>query len=137
MKVLFICTANSCRSQMAEAWARHLFPAGWTVESGGLLTYPITDKTRAAMAEVGLDMSGQEAKTFDQFDLDSYDLVVTLSKEAGRYLPALADPNRHLHRPVSDPMSATGSAEEIQAAFREGRDRIKGIVRAIVEGRSA
>ena len=134
MKVLFICTANSCRSQMAEAWARRLFPAGWTVLSGGLLTYPISDNTRGAMSEVGLDMAGQETKTFDQFDLDSFDLVVTLSNESGRYLPRLADPGRHLRRPVSDPMSATGSSEEIQAAFRLGRDRIKQIVQDILAG---
>ena len=135
MKVLFICTANSCRSQMAEAWARRLFPPGWTVHSGGLLTYPITDGTRRAMAEVGLDMAGQQTKTFDQFDLDTIDLVVTLSTEAGRYLPGLADPARHLRRPVTDPMSATGSPEEIQDAFRLGRDRIKRIVEDIVTGR--
>ena len=136
MKVLFICTANSCRSQMAEAWARHLFPADWTVASGGLLTYRITDKTRAAMAEVGLDMVGQETKTFDKFDLDSFDLVVTLSREAGRYLPALADPSRHLRRPVSDPMSATGSDEEIRTAFGAGRDQIKKIVSDLLNDRS-
>lgn len=128
MNVLFICTANSCRSQMAEAWARSLFPAGWTVSSGGLLTYRITDNTRKAMADVGLDMAGQDTKTFDQFDLDTFDRVVTLSREAGRYLPGLADPKRHLKRPVTDPMSATGDPEEIQAAFRKGRDQIKQIV---------
>ena len=132
MKVIFICTANSCRSQMAEAWARRLFPAGWTIYSGGLLTYPITDDTRRAMAEVGLDMAGQKTKTFDQFDLDAIDLVVTLSTEAGRYLPALAHPVRHLRRPVTDPMAAKGSSEEIQAAFRLGRDRVKQIVEDIL-----
>ncbi|MCK9996783.1 MAG: arsenate reductase ArsC [Candidatus Krumholzibacteria bacterium] len=132
MRVLFICTANSCRSQMAEAWAHKLFPADWTVLSGGLLTYPISDNTRGAMAEVGLDMAGQKTKTFDQFDLDSFDLVVTLSNEASRYLPRLADPERHLRRPVSDPMSATGSTEEIQTAFRRGRDLIKMIVQDIL-----
>ena len=136
MKVLFICTANSCRSQMAEAWARHLFPDDWTVKSGGLLTYRITDKTRAAMAEVGLDMAGQETKTFDKFDLDSFDLVVTLSREAGRYLPALADLSRHLRHPVTDPMSATGSDEEIQVAFRVGRDKIKSIVSDLLKDHS-
>jgi len=132
VRVLFICTANSCRSQMAEAWAHKLFPDGWTVLSGGLLTYPISDSTRGAMAEVGLDMAGQKTKTFDQFDLDSFDLVVTLSNEAGRYLPSLADPKRHLRRPVTDPMSATGSSEEILDAFRKGRDRIQLIVQDII-----
>ena len=137
MKVLFICTANSCRSQMAEAWARRLLPSDWTVCSGGLLTYPITDDTRRAMAEVGLDMANQKTKTFDQFDLDGFDLVVTLSREAGRYLPGLADPARHRRLPVTDPMSAKGTDEEIQDAFRVGRDRIKQIVEEIVDGHSA
>lgn len=132
MKVLFICTANSCRSQMAEAWARHLFPAGWEISSGGLLTYRITEKTRRTMAEVGLDMAGQETKMFDKFDLDSFDLVVTLSKEAGQYLPGIAVPERHLRRPVADPMSASGDPEEIKAAFQVGRDRIKQIVLDII-----
>jgi arsenate reductase len=119
---------------MAEAWARQLFPADWEVFSGGLLTYPITDKTRATMAEVGLDMAGQETKTFDRFDLDSFDLVVTLSKEVGRYLPSLADPRRHVRRPVKDPMSATGDPEEIRADFRRGRDEIRAIVAAVAAG---
>ena len=117
---------------MAEAWARHLVPADWTISSGGLLTYRITEKTRNAMAEVGLDMAGQETKTFDGFDLDSFDLVVTLSKEAGLYLPTLADPDRHLRRPVPDPMSATGSDQEVRKAFRQGRDKIKLIVQDIL-----
>ena len=137
MKVLFICTANSCRSQMAEAWARRLFPAGWSASSGGLITYPITENTRRAMAEAGVDMEGQFTKTFDQFDLDAFDLVVTLSPEAGRFLPDLAHPERHLRRPVDDPMSARGSDEEIQAAFRVGRDRIRQIVADIVAGHPA
>ena len=136
MRVLFICTANSCRSQMAEAWAHKLFPAEWTALSGGLLTYPISDNTRGAMAEVGLDMAGQKTKTFDQFDLDSFDVVVTLSNEAGRYLPSLADPKRHLRRPVTDPMSATGSTEEVLAAFREGREQIKLIVQDVITNSS-
>ena len=137
MRVLFVCTANSCRSQMAEAWARHLFPAGWEVRSGGLLTYRITDKTRRAMAEVGLDMAGQEPKTFDKFNLDAFDLVVALSDEAGRYLPPLANSERLLKRPVPDPMAATGSEEEIQAAFRVGRDRIRQIVQNLLDAHSA
>ena len=62
-----LCTANSCRSQMAEAWARRLFPAGWEAASAGLITYPITDRTLAAMAEAGVAMDGQFSKPFDGF----------------------------------------------------------------------
>ena len=137
MKVLFLCTANSCRSQMAEAWARQLFPKDWEVASGGLLTYRITKKTRAIMAEVGLDMAGQETKTFDCFDLDSFDLIVSLSREVAAYLPSLADPTRHVRCPIEDPMSASGEPEEVRAAFRQGREQTRRIVEAVVSGQLA
>lgn len=132
MKVLFICTANSCRSQMAEAWARHLFPADWEAHSAGLLLYRITSRTRAAMREVGIDMEGQAPKTFDRFDLDSFDRIVTLSEEARRYLPRLAHPERHLARPVDDPMAFRGTDEEVTEAFRRGRDEIRKIVASLL-----
>jgi arsenate reductase len=132
MKILFVCTANSCRSQMAEAWARHLCPPDWEIASGGLLTYPITDKTRAVMAEVGLDLAGQEPKTIDLFDLDTFDLIVTLSSEAGQYLPRLAHPERHRWHLVEDPMSFRGGPEETRADYRRGRDEIRGIVASLL-----
>ncbi len=126
-----MCTANACRSQMAEAWARHLFPAGWTVASAGLITHPIHERTRAIMAEVGIAMDGQYSKSIDVHDLDAFDLIVTLSEEAGRFLPPLADPARHRRCPVSDPMAARGSPEEIRAAYRAGRDAIRALVQDI------
>ncbi len=130
-----MCTANSCRSQMAETWARRLFPADWEVRSAGLLTYPIVDKTRFTMREVGLEMTGQTSKTLDTFDLDSFDLIVTLSKEAGNFLPSLADPRRHVKRPIDDPMSCSGNGEAQRAAFRRGREEVRAIVLAVAEGR--
>ncbi len=132
MKVLFICTANACRSQMAEAWARQLFPAGWTAASAGLITHPIHERTRAIMAEAGVALDGQYSKSIDVHDLDSFDLVVTLSDEAGRFLPALADPSRHRPSPMPDPMSARGSAAELRAAYRAGRDHLRGLVSGLV-----
>jgi len=133
MRVLFVCLANSCRSQMAEAWARHLFPEGWQVQSGGLLTYPISRKTTAIMAEAGLSMDGQHPKSIDGFDLDSFDLVVTLSRDAGKYLPALAVPDRHWRRPIADPMAAEGTPEEVRTAFRDGRERVRAIVDEVID----
>ena len=132
MKVLFICTANSCRSQMAEAWARRLFPPGWEAASAGLVTYPISEKTRRAMAEVGIDMAGQYSKSLEAVDLDAFDLVVTLSEQAGRFLPRLRHPERHLHRPLPDPMGATGRPDDVARAFAEARDRIGDLVRELV-----
>lgn len=136
MKVLFVCTANSCRSQMAEAWAGRLFPDRWQAASAGLLIYPITAKTRAVMAEVGLDLAGQEPKTIDTMDLDAFDLVVTLSREAGQYLPELSHPERHRRHPVADPMAFRGTVEETRAAFRRGRDEIRAIVVGLVAAES-
>ncbi len=134
MKVLFVCTANSCRSQMAETWARKLFPGDWSVSSAGLITYRITGRTRAAMAEVELDMSGQSSKTIDQVELDDFDLIVTLSEEAGRYLPTLENPDAHVHILVEDPMTASGNDEYLAGIFRAGRERIREIVQSIVTG---
>jgi len=132
VKVLFVCTANSCRSQMAEAWARHLFPDAWRVASAGLVTYPISRRTRAVMQEVGLDMAGQHPKTIDEVDLDGFDLVVTLSEEAGRYLPGLRSPQRHWPRPFADPMAAEGEPEQVREAFRSGRSRARAVVEEVL-----
>lgn len=128
MRVLFVCTANSCRSQMAEGWARRLWPADWEAHSAGLVTYPITADTREAMAEAGVDLTGQESKPIDLFWLGDFDLVVTLSEEAARFLPPLDDPARHRHCPVDDPMSARGEPDEIRAEFRRAREEIREIV---------
>ncbi len=98
------------------------------------MTYRITEKTRHTMMEVGLDMAGQDTKTIDTFDLSSFDLVVTLSREAGRFLPALDDPSRHIRRPMKDPMGVKGDPEEVRLAFRKGRDHIRGIVQDIADG---
>lgn len=131
MKVIFLCTANSCRSQMAEAWARHLFPTGWEVASAGLMTYPISDNTRRAMDEVGVSMDGQHSQPLEDHDLNAFDLVVTLSEQSTRFLPRLTHPDRHLPRPLRDPMNARGTPAEIRAAFAAGRDRVREVVEEV------
>lgn len=132
VNVLFVCTANSCRSQMAEAWARRLFPAHWRAASAGLLVYPISERTRAVMREVGLSLADHHPKSIDGLDLDAFDLVVTLSADAGRYLPELREPARHWRRPFTDPMGAVGTEQEMLDAFRTGRQRALAIVQEIL-----
>jgi arsenate reductase len=136
VKVLFVCVANSCRSQMAEAWARRLLPADWEIASGGLITHPIADETRLVMKEVGISLADHRSKSVDEFDLTSFDLVVSLSRTAARYLPQLGDSVRHLARPVPDPMAATGKPEDVLEAFRVARDRIRAIVEELAVGPS-
>jgi len=132
MRILFVCTANSCRSQMAEAWARDLFPEHWQVSSAGLLTYPISRRTKAVMDEVGLDLSNHHSKSIEEVDLESFDMVVTLSKEAEQYLPELRDGAEHRRRAFRDPMGATGNPEEVRRAFREGRQKALDIVQEVI-----
>jgi len=132
VRVLFVCTANACRSQMAEAWARELFPPDWRVASAGLLTHRVSRRADAVMREVGLDLAGHRSKSIDDLDLDRFDLIVTLSEEAGRYLPQLRHPERHWPRPVQDPMEATGTPDEVREAFRVGRERIREVVAEVV-----
>lgn len=117
---------------MAEAWARHLFPAGWTAASAGLVTHPIHARTLAIMAEAGVAMDGQFSKPLEVHDLDSFDLIVTLSPEAGRFLPRLARPERHRRCPMADPMGARGTPEEIRAAYRAGRDHLRQLVAGLI-----
>jgi len=135
VKVLFACTANACRSQMAEAWARQLFPAGWSVASCGLLPHTVSRRARWVMAEAGVPMEGQESKTFASLDLASFDLIVSLSEEAGRFLPLPGDSPRHVRLPIIDPMEAEGSPDEVRAAFRRCREQIRAIVADVVAGR--
>ncbi len=132
MRILFVCTANACRSQMAEGWARRLAPAGWEIGSAGLVPYPVSRRARAVMAEVGIDLSGHREKSLTEVRLGTWEVIVTLSEEAGRYLPRLRPTQRHLHRPVDDPMTATGTTDEVREAFRTARDEIGDVVRAVL-----
>jgi len=135
VNVLFACTANACRSQIAEAWARALFPSGWTVSSCGLVPHSVSRRARWVMEEAGVAMDGQESKTFAAVDLASFDLIVTLSEEAGRFLPLPADTDRHVRLPITDPMEADGSPEEVRDAFRRCREQVRAIVADVVAGR--
>ena len=132
MNVLFVCTANSCRSQMAEAWARELFPEKWRVSSAGLLTYPISRRTMSVMDEVGLDLSHHHSKSIEEVDLEQFDVVVTLSKEAEKYLPELRTGAEHRRRAFRDPMGASGTSEEVRRAFRDGRQKALDIVQEVI-----
>ena len=137
MRVLFVCTANACRSQMAEGWARALFPAGWEAASCGLFPHRVSERARWVMEEAGVSLEGQHSKSYDEVDLESYDLIVSLSDEAGSFLPVATRPERHVRVPVDDPVAAEGSPEEVREAFRAGRDRVRAIVEDVAAGRLA
>ena len=120
--VLFLCVANSARSQLAEGLARRLAPPNARVYSAGSEPGTINPLAVQALAEVGVDASAQRSKGLDAVPLDEIDLVVTLCAE--EVCPLFPRPVRKLHWPLPDPAKATGSDEERLAAFRAVRDEL-------------
>jgi arsenate reductase len=123
--ILFLCTGNSCRSQMAEGWARSLGGDRVHVESAGIEAHGKNPRAIAAMAEAGIDISGQESTVVTQAMLEAADLVVTVCGHADEQCPALPMETRKIHWPLTDPAKATGTEEQITAAFHATRDEVR------------
>ena len=138
-RVLFLCVHNSARSQMAEAFLKHLAGDRFEAESAGLEPGKLNPYVVRAMAESGLDISRNPTKSV--FDLAaagrSYDLVVTVcSKEAAERCPVFPGRAERLHWPFADPSAFKGSDEEIMARVRCVRDEIEKAVGELVAGRA-
>lgn len=129
MHILFLCTGNSCRSQMAEGWTQLLGGPAVEVESAGIEAHGKNPRAIAVMAEKGVDISTQESTVVDEAMLARADVVVTVCGHADEMCPALPPGIRKLHWPLTDPAKATGSEEEIMAAFRVTRDEVEWRVR--------
>ncbi len=125
MRLLFLCTGNSCRSQMAEGWARALGDDTLEVRSAGLEAHGKNPRAIAVMAESGIDISGQESSVLTPEMLQWADHVVTVCGHADEHCPALPPGTRKEHWPLEDPARATGSEEEVMAVFRASRDDIR------------
>lgn len=123
-RVLFLCTANSCRSQMAEAFARRLAPHDVKIYSAGTAPKAIHPLAIRAMEEVGIDMADQRSKGIEDVPLESVDLVVTLCGEAAESCPPTPKKAARLHWPLPDPATASGDEETVLKTFREVRDEI-------------
>ena len=120
--ILFLCVANSARSQLAEGLARRLAPPGVAIYSAGSEPGIINPLAVRVLAEVGVDASGQFSKGLDAIPLGEIDLVVTLCAE--EVCPLFPRSVRKLHWPLQDPAKATGTDEERLAAFRAVRDEL-------------
>jgi len=125
MNILFLCTGNSCRSQMAEGWTKALANDDVMVQSAGIQAHGKNPRAIAVMAEAGIDISGQESTRVDDAMLQAADLVVTVCGHADEHCPVLPPGTRKEHWPLEDPAKATGSEEEIMQVFRASRDEIK------------
>jgi len=118
-KVLFVCTHNSARSQMAEGFLRHLGGDAFEADSAGTEPGALHPLAVEAMAEVGVDISGQRAKSVDDFVQQRFDYVITVCDDANESCPIFPNALHRLHWSFPDPSAATGSHEERLAVFRE------------------
>lgn len=132
MNILFLCTGNSCRSQMAEGWAKQFAPCGWTIASAGIEAHGRNPRAIAVMAEAGVDISGQESTRVTDAMLKDADLVVTVCGHADEHCPVLPPGTRKEHWPLNDPAKATGTEEGVMAVFRTTRDEVKGHVAGLI-----
>lgn len=121
--LLFLCVANSARSQMAEGLARARFGHAVRVQSAGSDAAGVNPLAVKALAELGIDISGQTSKKVDTIDPATVDTVVTLCVE--EVCPAYLAKARQLHWPLPDPTAGGGSEEERLARFRRTRDEIR------------
>jgi arsenate reductase (thioredoxin) len=123
-KVLFLCTHNSARSQMAEGLLRHLAGDRFEVMSAGTEATFVRPEAISVMAELGIDISGQESETLDRYLDEPFDHVVTVCDDANEACPVFPGAKNRLHWSFRDPSRATGGDEERLGAFREVRDEI-------------
>lgn len=124
VNILFLCTGNSCRSQMAEGWTR-FFCGDWVeVQSAGIEAHGKNPRAIAVMQEAGVDISGQESTILSDAMLEKADVVVTVCGHADELCPVLPPTVKKIHWPLTDPAKACGTEDEIMGAFRATRDEV-------------
>jgi arsenate reductase len=133
-RVLFLCTGNSARSQMAEGLVNHLLEDSWEAYSAGTqpsgYVHPLAVR---AMAELGIDISTQRSKSADEFREVEFDVVITVCDNAAKNCPFWLGSGRVTHKGFPDPAAAIGSEEERLAVFRQVRDGLRQEIFAYLE----
>lgn len=138
LKVLFLCTGNSCRSQMAEGWARHLKDDVMEVFSAGIETHGLNPNAVKVMREAGVDISGHESQNIKEFIDSDLDVVVTVCGHAHETCPIFPGKCKVVHVGFEDPpkmakeLAERGASEEEQLdCYRQVRDKIKAFVQTL------
>ncbi|HLH71665.1 MAG TPA: arsenate reductase ArsC [Chloroflexota bacterium] len=124
-RVLFVCTHNSARSQMAEGWLRCLAGDYFEVHSAGIEATFVRPEAIKVMAEVGIDLSHHVSKALDRFLPESWDYVITVCDQAKEACPFFPSGKRRQHWSFPDPSKAKGTEEEKLAVYRQVRDAIR------------
>ncbi len=129
LKVMFLCTGNSCRSQMAEGFAREMGRGLVEARSAGLMAAGVHHRAIAVMKEIGIDISSQLSKEIDPELLFQMDVVITLCSNANEACPATPPGVKRLHWPIRDPVGTMGPEEVVMKDFRRARDEIRERIR--------
>ncbi len=132
--VMFVCTGNSARSQMAEGFARHFSRGRIEAHSAGMEPSRLNPYAVAVMQEKGIDISHQRSKAFDEDLARTMDVVVTVCGNADERCPILPPEVKKLHWPLEDPAGAKGTEAEVLEKFRAIRDQIEVHVRELIRG---
>mgnify|MGYP006290435469 CR=1 FL=1 len=132
MNILFLCTGNSCRSQMAEGWGRQLGGAELHFDSAGIEAHGQNPRAIQVMEEAGIDITGQQSTVVSDELLAWADRVVTVCGHADEHCPVLPAGTDKEHWPLEDPAQAEGSEEEILAEFRATREEVEDRVRNLI-----
>lgn len=131
-KVLFLCTGNSCRSQMAEGLLRHLAGDRFDVASAGTHPAGLNPGAVEVMREIGIDISPHRSKRVNEYLDTRFDYVITVCDRAKETCPVFPVASSQLHWRFDDPAAAQGSAEERRAVFRRVRDEIAEHIRRFI-----
>jgi len=136
LKVLFLCTGNSCRSQMAEGWCRHLKGDRIEAYSAGVETHGLNPNAVQVMAEVGVDISGHHSKYLDELKDVDFDYVITVCGHANESCPVFSGTTKVVHVGFDDPPKLAKEAKSEQEAldcYRRVRDEIKAFIETLPE----
>lgn len=123
-RVLILCTGNSARSQMAEGLLRAMAGDNFEVASAGTIASFVRPQAIAAMAEIGIDISGHRSKCLDEFLEESFDYIITVCDNAAENCPVFPGKAKRIHWSFDDPAEAAGSDAVQLAVFRRVRDEI-------------
>ena len=136
LKILFLCTGNSCRSQMAEGWTRHLKSNALEAYSAGIEKHGLNPYAVKVMAEVGVDISQHKSKLLEELDISDFDYVVTVCDHARESCPWFPGNASVVHRGFDDPPAVTANEPSEEArlnVYRRVRDEIKAFVEGLPE----
>lgn len=125
LKVMFLCTGNSCRSLMAEGLARELGKGIIEPYSAGVISSFLHPRAITVMKEIGIDISSQKSEEMDEGFLRKMDIIITLCSNAKESCPWMPPEIKRFHWPIQDPVSASGNEEEKMNEFRKTRDETK------------